>query len=403
MKKKILVLTSTFPRWKNDTTPSFISELAIHFSLLQLETMVLAPHHAGARIQETSKGIRIYRFPYLFPFSWQHLAYEGGILPNLKRSKIAKIQIPFFLLSELFASFFLSIKNNVDIINSHWIIPQGFIGALIKKMGKVKIHIVTVHAGDLSLLERLPLKEKVLTFIMNNSTYIIVVSSYGRNKLIKLTPLKLRKRFEAKIKVIPMGVYTKDFVCHSKKNVLLPPKEILFVGRLAEKKGVFYLLNAMPIIIKKIPNVTLRIVGDGPLEKDLKVLTKKLKIENSVNFVGFQTGEDKIQSLIHTDLLVVPSIQTNEGDEEGLPVVIMEGMSAGKPIVGSKCGGIPEMIHDGENGLLVEQKSSDQLAEKIIYLFQNPHILRNMGEKSFFMSKKYDWQKIIQQYNELIN
>jgi hypothetical protein len=93
---KILFLATTFPRWENDTRPAFVYELAYRLQKSGLEIVVLAPHCAGSKKFELLNEMRVYRFPYFFPTRYQKLAYAGGILPNLKRSNLAKIQVPFF-------------------------------------------------------------------------------------------------------------------------------------------------------------------------------------------------------------------------------------------------------------------------------------------------------------------
>lgn len=397
--KKLLIISSTFPRWDNDETPVFVFELAKNLSSQNLEVMTLAPHHQGSKLKETMDGVLIYRFPYFYPFSLQQVSYEGGVLPNLKRSNLAKLQVLPFLISEFLLTLFLAIKNNVEIINSHWIIPQGFTGALVRRLTKIKKHVVTIHAGDISLLERLPFKRQIFAFIIKNSDFLVFVSQYGKDRLEKIVRSDLVEEFERKTKIISMGVYTKNF---QKNDNNRHAKNLLFVGRLVEKKGVEYLLESIPLIRNQIPDIKLTIVGDGPLRKNLENLAKKLAITDCVDFVGFKTGQEKINYFLSSSILVVPSIQTKNGDVEGLPVVIMEGMAAGKPVVASNVGGIKEIVRENENGFLVKPKSPSQLAERLIYLLGKPNITKQMGQISFSLAKNYDWAVIGSKYAQII-
>jgi len=402
--KRLLIITSTFPRWKNDTTPEFVFELAKNISLKKINVSILAPHYKNAKFYEIIEKIKIFRFPYFYPLSFQKVSYDGGVLPNLKRSNLAKIQVIFFLISEFFLSLFLSIKNKIEVINSHWIIPHGFIGAIIKKLTKKK-HIIVIHAGDLSLLEKLPFRRNILSFIIKNSDLLIFVSNHGKKRLSKLVKDELLEKFNKIAIKIPMGVYTKNFrklIIKSPKNKYLNKKNIIFIGRLTDKKGLIYLVKAMPIVFKKIPNCTLTIVGDGPLKKSLEENVKNLNIENKILFVGYKIGKEKVNLLESSDILVVPSIKTKDNDEEGLPVVLMEGLATGKAIIATRCGGIPEIIKDQYNGLLINQKSSKELAEKIIYLLKNPIKSRILEKNALNSGKKYDWQIIAKQYSDII-
>lgn len=398
--KKLLIISSTFPRWDNDETPVFVFELAKNLSSQKsLKVIVLAPHHQGAKFKEITDDVLIYRFPYFYPFSLQQVSYEGGVLPNLKRSNLAKFQVLPFLISEFLLTLFLVIKNNVEIINSHWIIPQGFTGALVRRLTKIKKHIVTIHAGDISLLKWLPFKKQIFAFIIKNSDFLVFVSQDGKDRLEKIVRPDLAEEFERKTKIIPMGVYIKNFQRNNNRH---HAKNLLFVGRLVEKKGVEYLLRSIPLIRNQIPDIKLTIVGDGPLRENLKILAKELAITDSVNFVGFKTGQEKINYFVSSSILVVPSIQTKNGDVEGLPVVIMEAMAAGKPIVASNVGGVSEIVRENENGFLVKPESPDQLAEKIVYLLNRPKMAKQMGKVSLLLVKNYDWKVIGAKYANTI-
>jgi len=320
-------------------------------------------------------------------------------LPNLKRSHLAKLEVLPFLISELLLTLFLVIKNKIEIINSHWIIPQGFIGALAKKIVKVKKHIVTIHAGDISFLERLPFKRQIFAFIIKNSDFLIFVSRYGKNRLKNIVLPNLMEEFERKTKIIPMGIYIKNFQRNNNHHYV---KTLLFIGRLVEKKGVKYLLRSIPLVRNKIPDIKLTIVGDGPSREGLENLAKKSAITDYVDFVGFKTGQEKINYFASSSILVVPSIQTRRGDVEGLPVVIMEGMAAGKPIVASNVGGISEIVKENKNGFLVKPESPTQLAEKIVCLLNHPEMAKQMGEASLLLVKNYDWKLIGVQYASII-
>jgi len=404
---KVLVLTTTFPRWEDDTTPAFVYELSKRLQENELEIVVLAPHHFGAKRFEIMDGIKIYRFPYFYPAKYQRLVYEGGILPNLKRSNLAKIQVPFLFLSELYHAFKMIRKEKIDVVHSHWIIPSGLVGGGCKKLFGKK-HILTEHAAGLVALEKLPLKEKIANFILGNSDRITVVSSYIHEKLLNLIQPKYLDDVINKTEIISMGVNTRLFKPNMDKNKLRIKYNIksenvlLFIGRLAEKKGLSYLIQAMPEIVSKSPNTELIICGNGPLRKESEELVKKMDLEKFVRFTGYVTGKEKINYLSLPDILIVPSIVTQSGDTEGLPVVILEGLAAGKPIIASDVGGIKDVIKDDWNGFLVEQKNPDQIAEKVLELINNEELRIRFSKAALETAKKYDWKIIGEKYGRII-
>ena len=404
---KILVLTTTFLRWKDDTTPTFVYELSKRLQNEGFEIVVLAPHHKGAKKFEFMNGMKVYRFPYFYPKKYQKLCYEGGILPNLKRSNLAKIQVPLLFLSELFYAFKIIKKEKIDIIHSHWIIPSGLVGAICKRILREK-HILTIHAAGLFGLKKFPFKMKIVDFIIKHCDRITVVSSYIYRKLIDLIQPKFNNNIKTKIVILPMGVNTTLFRPKVNKDKLkikynIKSKNVLlFIGRLTEKKGLSYLIQAMPQIVSKSPNTTLIICGDGPLRKESEELVKKMNLDKFVRFTGYVTGQKKIDYFTLSDILIVPSIVTQSGDTEGLPVVILEGLAAGKPVVASDVSGVKDIIKEGYNGFLVKQKNPATIAEKVLVLINNKELMRNISRNASVTSKKYDWGVIGKKYVAII-
>lgn len=403
---KVLVLATTFPRWKDDTTPPFVYDLCKRLSDEGFDIVALTPHHQGAKPKEDIGGVRVYRFPYFYPKRYQRLCYEGGILPNLKRSHLAKIQVPLLFLSELYYAFKLIRKEKPDIVHSHWMVPSGLVGAVCSRTLGTK-HLLTLHGAGLFTLEKLPFKRRITRFIVENSDEITVVSSYIKERLLNLVSGDLKEEVQGKLKIIPMGVHTGLFQNEADRETLKSKYAIqskfvlLFIGRLVEKKGVSYLIKAMPEIVSKNKNVTLLICGDGPLREELEQLTEKWKLQEFVRFVGYVTGEKKIDYFSLSDCLIIPSLVTESGDTEGLPVVILEGLAAGKPIIASDVGGVKDVIKDGWNGFLIEQRNPDQIAAKVLELISNGEMRTKFSKNALEASEEYDWVVIGKKYGEI--
>jgi hypothetical protein len=146
---RVLVLTSTFPRWENDTEPAFVFELSRRLAA-SFDVTVLSPRTPGSKRQENMAGLRVIRFPY-FLQRWEKLAmHGGGILNKLKSNPLYYLMIPFFLLGQLRAVVGLLRSERFDIIHAHWLIPQGFVAALSLLITRQKIPLLcTSHGGDL--------------------------------------------------------------------------------------------------------------------------------------------------------------------------------------------------------------------------------------------------------------
>ena len=390
--KKVLVIASTFPRWNQDTTPGFVFDLSNLLSK-KFDMKVLVPHYYRAKKHERMNNLDVCRFQY-FLAKFQKVAYDGGILPNIKKSLLAKIQVPFFLLSEFFSIKKIIKKEKVNAIHAHWIIPQGFLSVFFKKKYGVSL-IVSAHGSDV-----FPLRNSFFRFIqrkvLENCDVCTVNSTATRNELIRRFP-----EFKNKIRIIPMGVDVNFFNRRNVKNKFKEHKNIktiLFVGRLSEQKGIQYLIKSIPFINKKIKNIKLLIVGEGTHKKELMKIIKRLNLETKVEFKGALPKNKLVDYYNLADAVVMPSLAGKAGTE-GQGLVLLEAMACGKAVVGTNIGGIKDLIKDGENGFLVNQKDSKELADRIIRLI-NDSKLRKKIEKNgrMFVIRNYSWQKIAKQF-----
>ncbi|MGL6108246.1 glycosyltransferase family 4 protein [Romboutsia sp.] len=172
----------------------------------------------------------------------------------------------------------------------------------------------------------------------------------------------------------------------------------VYFGRLSEEKGIKTLIESMKLIKKS----KLIIVGNGPLEEELKLIVKNNNI-NNIEFVGFKTGIELENIVKNSKFVVIPSEWY-----ENAPMSIIEAMSYGKPVIGSNIGGIPEFIEHNNTGLIFEAKDSIDLENKIDTLLNNESKVKEMGRKARaraekLYDKKVHYEKIMSLYNELMN
>tara|TARA_R110002049_G_scaffold137129_4_gene297019 strand:+ start:467 stop:1666 length:1200 start_codon:yes stop_codon:yes gene_type:complete len=383
---KILVLTSTFSRWKDDTEPKFVDNLC-HYLSQDNEVHVIAPHAAGIPRQERMDGVQVFRFKYSLD-RWQTLAYDGGILPSLKQNRWRFLLIPFFLLSQYWLMLKLVRKHHYDIVHAHWIIPQGLIAALIRPLAPAGTPLVmTSHGGDLFALHG-KLFTTIKKWATGRANQLTVVSS-----TMKTIAEHLQLKAAPEISVIPMGIDSHNMFCpppaHEERQGLL------FVGRLVEKKGIEYLIAAMPLVLAAYPDQRLTIVGDGPLNDHLRILCERHGITEHIEFKGPVSNREIPGYLQRSAITIFPSIVAENGDQEGTPVAVMEALSCECATIVSNYPGARDIIEDGENGLLIDQKAPDQIARAIIYFLQNPDMRQKMGAAGRkTVQRDYDWRII---------
>jgi glycosyltransferase involved in cell wall biosynthesis len=284
-------------------------------------------------------------------------------------------------------------KEKPDVINVHTPVP--FISDITARVCNDIPFIVTYHTGSMmlkgKLLEDLLIKfyeSSILKVTLKKAKKIICSSDFVRfdflkdyaNKTITITPGVDLNRFKHKIS---------NF-----KN------KILFVGNLkkVEKyKGLEYLLSAVNIIKKNIKDVKLTIVGEGDYTIYYKKLCKDLEIERNVEFKGILYNKNLVKEYQKTNVFVLPSLF------DSCPLVLLEAMACKKPVIGSNIGGIPYVIDNGKNGLIVPPKDSEALAKAIIKILKNPQLAKKMGENGYKKVKEnFLWDKQIKKTKKII-
>ena len=325
----------------------------------------------------------------------------------LKRPGVALRAINFFKygkqassLNLLFQSMPFLHKSAYDIIHCHFG-PYGNLAAMLRDIGAVEGKLTTVfHGYDLTSYIN---QNSVNCYddLFQRGDLFLPISQKWKEKLIQLgCPA-------TKIKVHRMGVDTKKFVLHSTKDNKKDRFDILTVARLVEKKGVCYGIEAVAKLRKKIPAVHYYIAGDGPLKPELEALINHFGLNENVSLLGWIRQDELLNLMEKTDILIAPSVTGIENDKEGIPVVLIEAMAKGLPVLSTYHSGIPEVVIDGVNGLLVGERDSDDLAEKLLYLFLNPDKMKKMGirgrqfiEENCDINKLND--KLLKIFNKLI-
>lgn len=391
---RVLVLTSTFPRWENDTEPAFVFELSRRL-VASFDVTVLSPRTPGSKRQENMASLRVIRFPYFFS-RWEKLAmHGGGILNKLKANPLYYLMIPFFLLGQLRVVVGLLRHERFDLIHAHWLIPQGFIVALSLLITRRKIPLLcTSHGGDLFALKGKVL-QNLKRWVMDKSATLTVVSKAMKKMVIGMGIVA------DKVEVIPMGVDLKDLFTPD-PSVQRKTDELLFVGRLVEKKGVHFLLEAMPAVIKKHPTVRLILVGSGPMEQELKQQAQRLHLSERVDFLGM-VAQTQLPALYQrATLAIFPFVVAKSGDQEGFGLVQVEAMGCECPVIAGELPAIHDIITHEANGLIFPSGNAQALADTIIKLLDDPELrVRLAGEGRKRVVQKFDWEIIAGQYAEV--
>jgi len=376
-------LTSSFPTGASDETCGYIRDFARSVSP-DFNVKVLAPADRNAQawpedlftLSRSSSPLP----EWLDPF-------QASMDFNSLRSQNLSVKLASAI---SFAAFFkdaIKLASRADVICSHWLVPSGLIGALLSRMLN-KPHIAVEHSGALHLLAGMRGGARLARFIIDGCHQVVTVSDDLKQKLLALC-----SDASGKVEVIPMGVQQREAV-HNAQSEL--ERTILFIGRLTEVKGVDVLLKAA----QRIDGAQLLIAGDGEQRNKLETLAQNLSV--NAKFLGQVEAMRRDHLLSSCAAIVIPSRVLADGRTEGTPVVCLEAMAAGLPVVASSVGGLAEVIIDGHNGLLFEPGNQVMLAEKLKLVFGDAVLRRKLSRNAQLTAADYSWPRIGARFSEII-
>jgi glycosyltransferase involved in cell wall biosynthesis len=388
-------VTSSYPRDPTDSAAVFLRYLAESLRRLGVEAEVLCP--ADQKAGTTREGdVTVGRFGYL-PRFLRGLAYGSGILPNLKRNPLLWLEVPFFVLGLAFALIRQVRKHRPDVIHAHWLIPQGLIAVLVKRLCGLPV-IVSVHGADVFALNY-PFMKSLKGFVLRRCD-----AWTANTRATAQAAVQADGVFAAR--VIPMGVDLALFEATNRKRRLNSADNtytILFVGRLVEKKGCDDLLRAFSLLPGELQiRSRLQIVGDGECAARLKAQCRSLGIEERVEFHGTIDNRLLPEFYQAADLFVAPSVAAASGDTEGQGVVILEAFASATCVLATRVGGISEAVEDGVTGVLVEPRDPSKLSAAMEQLLRNPERRRRLADNALRKAHdKYGWEKIAGDFRRL--
>lgn len=288
------------------------------------------------------------------------------------------------------------LKKEFDIIHFNFAPTWINVGSMLLRFAKKRgAHTVLNIHGLIPLEHKLKPAQGPIPYMALSNTLrhckvadrIIVNSEYMRTEVIAWYGIN-----RDKIVVIPNGVDTKKFRHVKRRTNLSGDPAILFVGRVEYPKGISILVESMKEIIKELPDAVLHVVGNGRLMNQLKGFVTSNCLDNSVIFHGQKTIMDVPSFYSSADICAFPST-----DHEAFGITIIEAMAAGKPIISTRKGAIPENVENFKNGVLVEPEKED-LKKAIVSLWNNKNLMEKISKNNLEKAKYYDWSRIADQY-----
>ena len=383
----LLVLASTYPRWANDPEPGFVHQLCRRLAQ-RFTVIAVVPDAPGADPSGLFEGVQVVRYRYA-PRRLQTLVNNGGITTNLKLHRWKWLLLPSFVLGQWIAARRVLLHQRVDVVHAHWLVPQGLVARWLRRP-----YLVTSHGGDLFGLRGAVLAA-LKRYVAHYAAAMTVVSHAMQDEARRL-------RIHAPtLSVVPMGVDLKER--------FTPPElprstdELLFVGRLVAKKGLRILLQAMPLIVAQRPSVRLTIVGFGPEEPALRRQVDALGLAREVRFEG-PVPQDRLPGLYRrAALFVAPFVSDSSGDQEGLPVALMEAIGCGCPVVVGKVQGLGDLLGEAADAICVDPTDASALANAVLDSLADPCQAQARAATIRTNAVAWvDWEAVAGRYGDLL-
>jgi glycosyltransferase involved in cell wall biosynthesis len=383
-----MFMTSIFPNPVEPTLGTFHGHLS--YELAQIcDLTVVTPHPwfpRSPRLPWLERWQRFSRIPRQFTmkgvtaFSPKYLMVPGvseDVRPMLMYPGLSRVAKR------------AHVEDRVDVINALWMYPDGVAAAHVARRLGVPL-VLTGLGCDINLCLDDAWKRRQILDATSHARAIIVVSTALKERLCSEgVP-------ENKISVIVNGVDTGLFSCRDRKasarqlGLSDGDRRCVFVGRLAEEKGVHTLVAAMSHLRRLRTDTKVYVVGDGPKRAELEQQAKDLGVAEQVVFLGTKGPNEVALWLAASDLLCLPSLR------EGCPNVVLEALAAGRPVVASRVGGIPDMV-EPDSGVLVQPENPDALADALNFVLSAPwdaeRIRRSVADRS--------WRRTAMAYREV--
>ncbi len=433
MVKKVLVIGSVYPRFHEDAEVPWLRTSIAHLKKAGLDIQVLAPAYKGLKSHEID-GVKVNRFRYA-PAEWEMLTHEEGA-PSKMASKpwLQLLAIPY-IISGFFKCINICRKFRPDVIHAHWPFPHAYIALGAAKLFRIPL-VLNFHGAELLLIRKKKWVKPLLKFAIGQAQAVFANSSFTAGKIKALrdvdvewspygTTLETKdERQETRdggsLPLAPAPCHPRpSSPCHPREGGDLPvasatpssgdtPQrpdphpvnskfKILFVGRHIERKGICYLIEAAKYLPRD--QFEIRIVGVGDLTEQLKKQATAIAASNAAEiiFTGKLSPEALANEYKTANVFTLPAIVDSKGDTEGLGVVLIEAMELGLPVVASNVGGIPDVVVDGETGILVPEKDPKALAEAYKRLASDNELVKKLlagAQKR--IGECFNWDRIVE-------
>lgn len=395
---KICFIASTYPKHESDGSARFIRSLAEGVAGWGHQVHVLIPYRSDLDL--SGNRVVVHTFRYAWPASLEVMGYANAMHSDTRLRPISYILAPAFAASEAAALLDLQRRYQFDVIHAHWIIPNGVVATEVAQRIRRPL-VVSLHGSDIFVARK------------NAILGAIAARAFRRCAAVTACSLELKTGAMAlsadpqKLHLIPWGADPDVFQTAAETRLTTRRRlglsssqpTILSLGRLVRKKGIAYLIQAMPRVLAAVPDTVCLVAGDGPERSHLEGLSQSLGVAQQVRFLGGVAWPTTPDLLAACDVFVAPSIHDENGNVDGLPTTIPEAMAAGRPVIATRVAGVELAVEHSVHGLLIDEKDAAGLAQALILVLSQPQVGALLGNNARQrVEAGLNWREVARQF-----
>ena len=398
-RRTIVMATSSYPRFPGDAIGTFMKPIAESVAALGHDLHLVAPWHPLWRRQPSEGNVHVHLYRYAPMPSLNVFGYAAALRADVQLRLSAVAIAPVAMLAGCRAIEHVARRQRASIIHAHWVIPSGVMAAAVS--GRRPL-VISLHGSDVFVAERHDLARRAVRAAFRRAAWITACSEDLRNRAVQLGAPPDRTT------VIPYGVdvgqFRPDAEARSRGRATLRVADdvpvVFAFGRLVEKKGFAYSIDAAASLKQDHPALRLVIAGEGDLEHELRARAVAAGVTDRVQFLGVVPQHTIPMWLAACDVAVVPSARDEAGNVDGLPNTVLEIMASGAPLVATRAGGIGMVATDGESARLVPERDSDALAQAIADLLRQPSLAAGLGHRAReLVCRDYSWARVAESFD----
>jgi glycosyltransferase involved in cell wall biosynthesis len=397
----ILMVTSSYPRFPGDAIATFMEPIARSVAERGHEVHLVAPWHPDWRRAAVENGVNFHLFRYAPASSLNVFGYAAALRADVRLRASAMAVAPLALVSGARLTRTVARETRASIVHAHWVIPSGVIGLCAAVRRPL---VISLHGSDVFVAERHALVRQAARAAFRRAAWVTACSSDLRDRALALGAPAERTT------VVPYGVDSDRFAAGSRARAegraslrVDGDAPLVFAfGRLVEKKGFRYLIEAAALLQREHPGLRLAIAGEGDLDPVLRACAAAAGVGDRVQWLGAVPQHVIPMLLAAADLAVVPSIHDDAGNVDGLPNTVLEIMASGTPLVTTPVGGIAAVATDGRTARVVPERDAGALACAIDELLREPSARAEIGRAAREQVRfQYSWPRVAEAFESI--